>query len=143
MQSADSGPHALPRDDMIDRRRAGRSPDYRRLSHRSRRPNTPRKSPRGDDVTEPLNAAEVAQARLFEAVLRMEIAQLEQLARPLADRWMRARRGRVGGGQPPEELVRLRGQIEEAYRLLETLRRRFLPDRERLRGRDNPDTSRP
>ncbi|MBS4730488.1 hypothetical protein MSM1_19890 [Mycobacterium sp. SM1] len=143
MQSADSGSHALPREDIIDRRRAGRPPDYKNPPWGARRPDTQRNFSRGDDVTEPLNAAEVAQAQLFEAVLRMEIAQLEQLARPLADRWMRLRRRRIGDDRPPAELVRLRAQIEEAYRLLATLRRRFLPEREWARCRNSPDTPRP
>jgi hypothetical protein len=139
MQSADSGAHALPREDLINRRRGARPPDYSNLPWWPRRTDAPRHSPGDDDATAPLNAAEVAQARLFEAMLRMEIAQLEQLARSIADRWMRLRQRRLGDDRPPEELLQLRAQIEEAYRLLETLRRRFLPQRERRRRHDGPD----
>ncbi|BBU22601.1 hypothetical protein [Mycobacterium xenopi] len=73
------------------------------------------------------NAAEVAQARIFEGILRAEISRLEELARSLPDRGLR--RQRMPGGKPPEELVQLRARINEANRLLETLRRRFLHPR--------------
>jgi hypothetical protein len=142
MQFADSGPQALPREAIVNREWAERPQDYRNLPWWPRRPTVQRNSRSDDDATEPLNAAEVAQARLFEAVLRMEIAQLEQLARPLAERWMRQRQRSIGDVQPPEELVALRERIEEAYRLLETLRHRFLPQREWGRRRKGPNAPR-
>ncbi|WP_375489147.1 hypothetical protein, partial [uncultured Mycobacterium sp.] len=72
------------------------------------------------------DAAEVAQARIFEGMLRSEISQLEQVARAMVDRGLRRRHRRTPDGWPPEELVQLRARIDEAHRLLETLRRRFL-----------------
>jgi hypothetical protein len=75
------------------------------------------------------NAAEVAQARIFEDILRAEISRLEQLARSMLDRGLGHRTRRTPGGGPPEELAQLRARIDEAHRLLETLRRRFRPAR--------------
>ncbi len=72
------------------------------------------------------NAAEVAQARIFEGILRAEISRLEALARSMLDRGLGHRVRRTPGGRPSEDLVQLRARIDEAYRLLETLRLRFL-----------------
>lgn len=107
MQASDSGQLALPRDDVIGR--AAYSFDAQ---------------------TEPMDApgatrrpADVVQARLFEKLLRAEIAQLEQRADSMAYHWW-ARRDRADD-RPPEDLVELRRRIGEARRLLETLEGRF------------------
>jgi hypothetical protein len=55
------------------------------------------------------------------------------VARSMVDRGLRQRQRRTPDGWPPEELVQLRARIDEAHRLLETLRRRFLHG---SRGRD-------
>lgn len=80
-----------------------------------------------DADTEPMGApgatrrqADVIQARLFDKMLRAEIAQLEQRADAIAYHWW-ARRDREQQ-RPPTELVELR-------RLLETLQGRFLRPR--------------
>lgn len=56
--------------------------------------------PEDDVEAQPLNAAEVAQAKLFEAMLRAEIAQLEQLARSMTARGRWSQQHRSGAGNP-------------------------------------------
>jgi hypothetical protein len=104
-QFADFGPLALPRPDQ-----PARGPDHA--------------ADGGADRSR--DAAELAQARIFEGMLRSEISQLEQAARSMLDRGLKHRQRRASDGWPPDELVQLRARIDEAHRLLETLRRRFL-----------------
>ena len=107
MHSADSGPLALPRDDVAQRAQAA-LPSFDEITAPLRRASAVGR-PTEDVLAHPLNPAEVAQARRFEQILRAEIAKLEQLA----GRW-------------PADLVEVRGRIDEARRLLETLQGRFL-----------------
>jgi hypothetical protein len=81
-------------------------------------------------VTHPLNYAEVAQARIFDGILRAELVQLEELAKSIASRWMGPANVRTGDSQQPEELVQLRARIEEAHRLIDALWQRFLHSNE-------------
>jgi hypothetical protein len=141
MKSADSGPQALPRGDVVHQLPAWPL-GHKNLHLSPKTTSAHRIRSVDDEVTEPLRAAEVAQARLFEGTLRAEIAHLEQRARSMTRRWMVQRQRRIGDGRPPEELVQLRAQIEEAYCLLETLRRRFLPAREWGRRHNGPNAPR-
>jgi hypothetical protein len=84
-----------------------------------------------DGWSRPAQAADVAQARLFEAILVGEIAELEELVAASETRWRRrCERGAERADSPPEPLVRLRGRVAEAQRLLDALRARFLLDSE-------------
>jgi hypothetical protein len=107
MQASESGPLDLPRGDVIGRAAFSFDADTEPMAApgATRRP------------------ADVVQARLFEQILRTEIAQLEQRADAMAYRWW-ARRDRAGD-RPPAELVELRRRIGEVRRLLETLQGRF------------------
>jgi hypothetical protein len=128
-QFADSGPLALPRDDEPTRGPAG-------PTAQKRSPQEPRRAAvrsAGGGAAQSHDAAEVAQARIFEGMLRSEISQLEQAAKFMLDRGLRHRQRRTPDGWPREELVQLRARIDEAHRLLETLRRRFLRESQ---GRD-------
>ncbi|BBY08952.1 hypothetical protein [Mycobacterium noviomagense] len=69
-----------------------------------------------------VNPADAAQARLFETILQVEIAQLQQLVAVLnsgcgADSFSDRR--------PPETLSELRARIEDVHHLLQRLRDRF------------------
>jgi hypothetical protein len=71
----------------------------------------------------------VAQARLFETILLGEIAELEEFVASSEARWLRrCERGADRPNSPPDALVRLRGRVVEAQRLLDALRTRFLCD---------------
>jgi len=68
----------------------------------------------------------VAQARMFDDLLQGEIAELEQLVASMEQRWLRrCERGIDDENRPPEGLVRMRGRVAEAQRLLDALRDRF------------------
>ncbi len=55
-----------------------------------------------------------------------EIAELEVLVASMEQVWLRRReRGMDGEDRPPESLVRMRGRVLEAQRLLDALRARF------------------
>jgi hypothetical protein len=84
-----------------------------------------------DPWSQPAQAADVAQARLFEAILADEIAELEELVATSEARWLRrCKAGADRRDNPPEPLVRLRGRVAEAQRLLVALQTRFLADTE-------------
>lgn len=121
VQSSDSGPLALPLDEVIRRSRRVWPPDHKTV------PPLPETTemPSADEVaTHPLIAAEVAQAKLFERALRAEISRLEPLAAAMANRSINQHRLPVG--RPPEQLAELRAHVAELHRLLATLRSRFL-----------------
>lgn len=115
MHPSDSGPLALPRDAVIQRAAGFFDVDTEPLST----------APASGRVA--LNRSDVAQARMFEQMLRTEIAQLEQRADAIAYQWW-VRRVRDTDPQP-EELAEVRRRIDEARRLLETLQGRFLRPR--------------
>lgn len=80
-------------------------------------------------VTRPAHAADVAQARVFDAVLRGEIDELEEVLASMEGRWLkRCERGNDDPNRPPEALVRMRGRVAEAQKMLEALRSRFPQD---------------
>jgi hypothetical protein len=81
---------------------------------------------RADDWVRPAHPADIAQARLFDAVLLGEIAELEALVASMEKRWLRrCERGIDDANRPPENLVRMRGRVAEAQELLDALRDRF------------------
>jgi hypothetical protein len=68
----------------------------------------------------PVNAADMAQARLFDDILERENAELHQRAAKIA--------ASCDGGNPcPDELRRIHARITEVRRLLDALRDRFPP----------------
>ena len=74
----------------------------------------------------PAHPADVAQARMFDALLLGEIAELEELVASIERRWLqRCERGVDDENRPPESLVRMRGRVSEAQQLLDALRARF------------------
>lgn len=121
VQAWDSGPVALPLDEVIRRSRRVWPPDNKLLPPL---PATTETAPADEVATHPLIAAEVAQAKLFERALRAEISRLEPLAAAMANRLMKQQR--MTDGRPPEQLVELRAHLAELRRLLATLRSRFL-----------------
>jgi hypothetical protein len=81
---------------------------------------------RADAWTRPAHPADVAQARMFDAIMQGEIAQLKELVATMEKGWLRrSERGIDGEDSPPESLVRMRGRVVEAQRLLDALRARF------------------
>jgi hypothetical protein len=74
----------------------------------------------------PAHPADVAQARTFDAILQGEIAELEELAAAMERKWLRrCERGIDDANRPPESILRMRGRVMEAQRLLNALRDRF------------------
>jgi hypothetical protein len=67
----------------------------------------------------PAQPAEVAQARVFERLLRAECAELQELAHRIA------RQSEPDGSRPSGELAQLRARIDEVDGLLRALQGRF------------------
>jgi hypothetical protein len=81
---------------------------------------------RADTWARPAHPADIAQARVFNAVLSGEIAELETLVASMEKRWLRrCERGIDNANRPPEALVRMRGRVAEAQQMLDALRDRF------------------
>jgi hypothetical protein len=81
---------------------------------------------RGDAWARPAHPADVAQSRVFDAILQGEISELEELVASMEKRWLRrCERGIDDENRPPEGLVRMRGRVSEAEQLLNALRDRF------------------
>jgi hypothetical protein len=81
---------------------------------------------RAEAWARPAHPADIAQARLFDAVLLGEIAELEAVVASMEKRWLRrCERGIDDENRPPENLVRMRGRVFEAQQLLDALRDRF------------------
>jgi len=81
---------------------------------------------RADGWCRPAHPADIAQARMFDAVLQGEMAELEELVASMEQRWLRrCERGIDDENRPPESIVRMRGRVSEAQRLLDALRDRF------------------
>lgn len=78
------------------------------------------------DLVDRTLQAEVDQARLFDGMLRAEIAQLEQAVKVMEIRGIRRAAGRIDANTPPAELLELRARIAELHRLRAALWRRFL-----------------
>jgi hypothetical protein len=80
----------------------------------------------GDGWSRPAHPADIAQARMFDAVLLGEIAELEELVASMEKRWLRrCERGIDDENRPPESIRRMRGRVAEAQQLLDALRSRF------------------
>jgi hypothetical protein len=63
---------------------------------------------------------------VFDAILRGEMRELEQLTASAERRWLRrCERGIDDNDRPPEALVRLRGRVAEVQKLLEAIAARF------------------
>jgi hypothetical protein len=89
----------------------------------------PRPQRRAVGSTRPAHPADMAQARLFETILLRELTELEELVATAETHWLRrCERGADRHDQPPEVLVRFRGLVAEAQRLVDGLRERFLFD---------------
>jgi hypothetical protein len=73
-------------------------------------------------VPRQVNPADAAQARLFETILQVEIAQLQQLVAVLSSG---CGEQSFPDGRPPETLSELRARIEDVHHLLQRLRDRF------------------
>ena len=81
---------------------------------------------RADTWARLAHPADIAQARVFDAVLLGEIAEWATLVASMEKRWLRrCERGIDDPNRPPEALVRMRGRVSEAQRLLDALRDRF------------------
>jgi hypothetical protein len=77
----------------------------------------------------PAHPGDIAQARVFDAVLLGEIAELEALATSMEKRWRRrCERGIDDYHRPPENLAKMRARVAEARQLLDALRDRFPTD---------------
>jgi hypothetical protein len=73
----------------------------------------------------PPQPAEIAQARVFERLLRAECAELQQLAHRMAgDKYQQPE---PDDSRPSGELTQIRARIDEVHGLLQALQRRF-PD---------------
>ncbi|KAA0082422.1 hypothetical protein CIW52_15570 [Mycolicibacterium sp. P9-64] len=93
----------------------------------SSEPETPR--PQTRSRQRPPHAADLAQSRLFEALLLDDIDELEDRAATAERRWQRRRERKLDDVEtPPHDLKQLRQQIAEARRLLDALYARFPPE---------------
>lgn len=82
-----------------------------------------------DAWARPAHPADIAQARMFDAIMQGEVAELEELVASTEKRWLRrCERGIDAVDRPPESLVRMRGRVLEARALLDALRARFPPE---------------
>ena len=73
----------------------------------------------------PVNPAEVAQARVFEGLLRAESAELQELAFRTAGAV--DQQSDMDSSAPSWDLMQIRARIDEVQCLLQALRRRFPP----------------
>ncbi len=80
-------------------------------------------------LSRPAHASDVAQARLFTALLQAEIDELAQLIELAETRWLQRCAQRDGEcHRPPDSLQRFRDRLAEVQKLKENLRTRFLTD---------------
>jgi hypothetical protein len=73
----------------------------------------------------PATSAEVAQARVFEAILQAEFARLNALAYAMAGPLDRLKHPDLGSCQPSRDLMLIHARIDEVQRLLAALQGRF------------------
>jgi hypothetical protein len=120
MHRSESGPLALPL--RIDRSPYGgtavRMEEHRTLGRSS----TCQVLSAADVAASPGNAADAAQAGLFEGMLQAEMAQLREMAIVMIPRRMEKSRY---DHRPPKSLTELTARMEEVHRLLTALRGRF------------------
>jgi hypothetical protein len=99
------------------------------LTAGSPEPETPWPRPQARLRQRPPHPADVAQSRLFEALLLSDIDELEDRAATAERRWHRRRERKPDEVETlPHELKQLRQLITEARRLLDALHTRFPPD---------------
>jgi hypothetical protein len=92
-------------------------------------PETPRPRSQARLRQRPPHPADVAQSRLFEALLLSEIDELEDRAATAERRWKRRCERTPGEVETlPHDLKQLRQLIAEGRRLLDALHERFPPD---------------
>jgi predicted secreted protein len=84
---------------------------------------------RPESWARPAHPGDIAQARVFDALLLGEIAELQELAASMERRWRRrCERGIDDYRRPPENLAKMRARVAEAQKLLDGLRNRFPTD---------------
>jgi hypothetical protein len=76
----------------------------------------------GDGMDRQVNPADAAQARLFESILEVEVAQLQHLAAVLVSR---CGKDSVDDDSLPQTYCELTTRIQDVHRLLQRLRDRF------------------
>jgi hypothetical protein len=106
----DRAPHEPVKIRMREHPSSGRTPAGRRIF-----------AP-GDAVARQVSPGDAAQARLFESILEVELAQLQQLATVLASH---CGKDSVDDDHLPETYSELTTRIQDVRRLLERLRERF------------------
>lgn len=90
---------------------------------------TPRPRPQARSRQRPPHPADLAQARLFEALLLDDIDELEDRAANAERRWQRRRERKLDDVETlPHDLKQLRHLITEARVLLDALHERFPPE---------------
>jgi hypothetical protein len=95
----------------------------------SSEPATPQPRPQTRSRQRPPHPADLAQARLFEALLLDDIDELEDRAATAERRWQRRRERKIDDVETlPHDLKQLRQHIAEARRLLDALYARFPPE---------------
>lgn len=71
----------------------------------------------------PAQPAEIAQARVFERLLRAECTELQELAHRMAG--AKYQQPEPDDSRPPGKLTQIRARIDEVHALLQALQRRF------------------
>jgi hypothetical protein len=95
----------------------------------SSQPETSQPRPQARSQQRPPHPADLAQSRLFEALLLDDIDELEDRAATAERRWQRRRERKTEDAETlPHDLKQLRQLITEARRILDALRERFPPD---------------
>jgi hypothetical protein len=93
----------------------------------ARAPGAPSSSTRPGE--RPAHPSDVAQSRLFQAILLDELDELEDLIAAAERRWKRQREDESDAPLVvPHALLRLRERVKEARRLLDAMHKRFPPD---------------
>lgn len=109
-------------------------PSHATATRRTVRPGVVSGRPRTDTQPRPAHRADLAQSRLFAALLLDEIADLEDQMTVLERRSRRARvTAETGSELPSEALLALRRRVLEVQRMLDALRRRFPGEGDSLR----------
>lgn len=92
-------------------------------------PESSRLRPLARSRQRPSHPADLAQSRLFEALLLDDIDELEDRAAIAERRWQQRREHKADEVEPlPPDLKQLRQLITEARQLLDALHERFPPD---------------
>lgn len=109
-------------------------PSHATATRRTVRPGVVSGRPRVDTRPRPAHRADLAQSRLFAALLLDEIADLEDQMTVLERRSRRGQGTRESGSElPSDALLALRRRLLEVQRMLDALARRFPSDGDSLR----------